>query len=220
MQLPSPDAHYSHRVSFGSYVIGRLRRAKFTALATDAELATQAVKTKGRAWEDANEPVQQALAQRDSADDGLDDTAQQLRNGMAGRGVSAVKEEPYTQIFPQGIVYYTAARLEDELARYTELQQRITQHLPASDPLQKPALDALAQGMGDFQNASTALTQARVQEAMAKTALDAAEDAWDRLMEKMYGELVIQVGRKAAERFFPKLRGKAKAKADDDAGGG
>lgn len=212
MQLPPENAHYSQRVDFGTYVVRRLKRAKFTALATDAELATSVVKSKGRLWEDAKGPVQDALADRDAADDNLDDHAKNLRNSLAGRSVPAITEAPYKNIFPQGIGYYTAARLEDQMSRYTEFGQRVGAHLPDNDALKQPALSANSQGLSDFGAASTALTQARVQETMAKTELDATEESWNRLMEKIYGLLLSELGRKAAERFFPRVKGKAKSK--------
>lgn len=220
MQLPAEGAHYSQVVSYGTYVVRRLRRAKYTALATDAELATHDVKNKGRAWDDTGEPVQNAQADRDGADDDLDDCAQHLRNGLAGRGVKSVKEAPYIDIFHAGIGYYTAARVDEEIPRYTELKQRVTNHLPAADPLRQPALDSVSQGMSDYAQAAGLLTQARVQAAMAKTTLDASREDWERLMEKIYGLLVSELGRKQAERFFPKLRGKAKDVAESGGGEG
>lgn len=217
MQLPFPSAHYSQRVAFGTYVTRRLRKAKLNAMAVDAEITTQAVKTKGRLHEDANLPIQAALADRDGADIDLDGAAQTLRAGLAGRSVNAINEAPYTHIFPLGISYYTAARLDEQVPRYTELQQRITQHLPASDPLQKPALDDIAVGLSDYNIATSALSQARIQEAMAQSALDAAEEDWERLMEKIYGILVSELGRKAAEQFFPRAKSRAKSKKNTPA---
>lgn len=175
MQLPPENAHHSRRVDVGTYVVRRLRRAQFTALATDAELATSAVKSKGRLWEDARGPVQDALADRDASDDHLDDNAKNLRSSLAGRSVPAVTEAAYKNIFPQGIGYYTAARLEDQVSRYTEFEQRVGAHLPV------------------------------------------AEESWNRLMEKIYGLLLSEFGRKAAERFFPRVKGKVKSKDESQA---
>ena len=217
MQLPHENAHYSQRVDFGTYVVRRLKRAQFTSLATDAALATAAVKAKGRAWEDRREPVQDALADRDAADDALEDKVKDLRANLAGRSASASKEIPYTSIFPQGIGYYTAAPVDEEIKRYTELGERANAHLPSGDAIKAPSLQANAQGIADYTGATTALTQAKIQESMAKTDLDQAEEAWNRLMEKIYGTLVAEIGKKAAERFFPRPKGKSKGRDSDAA---
>ncbi len=216
MQLPAASLHYSQVVSFGNYVVRRLRRAKFSSLANDAELATQAVKSMGRAWEDAAEPIQYALADRDAVDDDLDDGAKHLRNGLAGRSLQAISQPPYSLIFHSGVAYFTAARVDDEIPRYTELQQLVTSHLPLADALRQPALDTLNQGINDYALASGALTQARIQESMAKVALDSAREGWERLMEKIYGALVSELGRKQAERFFPRQKSKAKTAPQEE----
>jgi len=65
-----------------------------------------------------------------------------------------------------------------------------------------------------FTTASTALTTARMEETLAKTRLDAAEEAWERLVTKVYGVLFSELGRKPAEQFFTKIRNGSKK--DDD----
>lgn len=215
MQLPHDNAHYSVRVEFGTYVVRRLKRAQFTALATDIALASAELKAKGRAWEDSAESLQNAMADRDGADDDLDDNAQHARANLGGRSVSAVKEAPYTLIFPQGIGYYTAARLEDEVGRYTEFGARVSAHLPDGDSIKAPTLQANTQGIADFQAGTAALQQAALQRSMLRTELLQAVEAWNRLMEKIYGLLVAELGKKAAERFFPKSRNKSKGKEDE-----
>ena len=215
MQLPHDNAHYSIRVEFGTYVVRRLKRAQFTTLAADAALATSDLKTKGRAWEDSAEPIQNAMADRDGADDDLDDNAQHARANLGGRSVSAAKEAPYTLIFPQGIGYYTAARLEDEVGRYTEFGARVSAHLPDGDSIKTPTLQANTQGIADFQAGTATLQQAALQRSMLRTGLLQAVEAWNKLMEKIYGLLVAELGKKAAERFFPKSRSQSKDKEDE-----
>jgi hypothetical protein len=57
--------------------------------------------------------------------------------------------------------------------------------------------------------------------AVASTQLDAAEDDLDRLLEKVYGTLIVDMGKASAEAFFPKLRGASRRRSGPagDAGG-
>lgn len=205
MQLPTTTASYQTRTRFGRYVARRLRRAKYNQLAEDALTVTSAVREMGRAWDDADDAIQDALADRDAADDHLDSAGQEARNGLAGRGVEAAREAPYTDIFPNGISYYLAAPLDQEVKRYTELKQRLVEHLPASDEVRKKTVKAIDVGLADFEKASKELDAARTAESLASTRLAKAVDAWTKQMEKTYGALVAEVGRAAAERFFPRV---------------
>jgi hypothetical protein len=209
MHLPPLNAHFSAYVHTGNYVARRLRRAKLTLLADDATLVTSAVLAAGRAREDADAPIQDALADRDAADDLLDDTAQDARAALAGRSASASKEEPYTLIFHSGSAYYTAAPLDEEVTRYGELADRLAKYLPAKDPVLVAAVPALGAGLDGFGTATAALGKARTAEAMKATDLAAAIDAWRTQMEKTYGALVAQLGKSKAERFFPREKSKA-----------
>ncbi len=71
MQLPGSTSHFSVCIRYGRYVARRLKRARLTSLANDATKATAAVLAAGRAAEDADGPVQDAMADRDAADDDL-----------------------------------------------------------------------------------------------------------------------------------------------------
>ena len=84
MRLPPSTSVYTTFVRYGIYVGRRLRRAGYADLAASAEKATRAVRVTGRAWEDADDAIQSALADRDAADDELDDAAQSARNALAG----------------------------------------------------------------------------------------------------------------------------------------
>jgi hypothetical protein len=206
MQTPHVNAHHSHKVRFGRYVERRARRAKRDAMADDIRAATNAVRTTGRALEDTIDPVQEAMADRDAADDDLDTTAKTARLTLASRGLDADKKEPYTLIFHQGIAYYTAARLEDEEDRYGELKSRLAEHLPANDEVRISASAAIDTGIAAFKAGISALSTARTEESLAKTRLESAEEAWEKLMTKVYGILVSELGRAAADSFFPKTR--------------
>ena len=202
MQLPYKSAAYPHRVAYSTYVERRLRRDGFDALAEQVRQARTSLLTLGRAWEDAALPIQEALADRDAADDALDNFAQQLRFELAGRALNATLVAPYTQIFPDTLKYYTSANLDEQVARYAELKTRLTTYLPAEDPLlaKVPTLDTLLSG---WTSACTSLDQARTQESMARDQLEASTQSWETLMQQVYGELVAARGKKGAEAFFP-----------------
>ncbi len=69
--------------------------------------------------------MQKAIANRNVADDNLDDIAQNARLQLASRSIEAAKDRSYIDIFPDGIGYYTAASLAQEETRYNELKTRL-----------------------------------------------------------------------------------------------
>jgi hypothetical protein len=219
MRLPTPSAHFSHRVRFGNYVARRLRRARMLPLSADVEKTTALILTTGRAVEDADKPIQDAMADRDAFDDDLDEAAQASRLKLAARSNDAVKSAPYTRIYPDGLPYYTAAPLDQEVARYGELQGRLEEHLPAGDEVRTETVAAIKAGVDGFSGAMAALTAARTAESLASTRLTAATEAWEKQIEKVYAALVNDVGRAKADRFFPRVRGKKNetAPGSDDA---
>ena len=214
MRLPDSDAAYAERVRYGRYVGRRLRRDKYTSMATDVDAANTLVLQRGREWEDAQGPVQDARADRDAADDHLDDIAKENRAKLAGRSADAARTTPYTQVFPDGIEYYTAAPLDQEVPRYGQLISRFNEFLDANDDVRKAAVPSLTAGIAAFQAAVDAVNDAVTAEALASTRLDNAEEAWNVLMTKVYGALVANVGKAAAERYFPKVRSGKKPKSD------
>lgn len=204
MQLPKENASYNHRANYGAYVARRLRRAKLMALYSAVAAATKAVKDAGRARDDAEEVIQECLADRDAVDIDLDTCAKTIRVNMAGRSVDAVKVEPYIQVFPDGIAFYTNATLDQEVSRYTELAERLQKYLPADDVCREQ-LPVIAQGIADFKHAEAAVAQARRTKSQLQTDLDTAEDKWERLMERTYGALIDKFGKgPLVESFFPK----------------
>ena len=220
MRLPQGTAHYSVRLRFGRYIARRLRRARFTSPATDLDTANAAVLVTGRAWEDTDGPVQDALADRDAADDDVDTATQDARVNLAGRSANAVQEEPYTLVFPDGVGYYTAAPLDQEVARYKELKLRLEEHLPAEDPVRTATVNVIDSALEVFQGASGALSDAKTQETLASTRLVSATDAWVRQVEKTYGFLVGELGRTRAESFFPRAGNKKGKKTGSGGGSG
>lgn len=205
MQLPQSAAAYDTRVRYGRYVSRRLRKDKRIDLSQSVYEATQNVKQAGRAWEDTVEVIQDALADRDAADDVLDAAAQEARLALASRGISANRESPYIDIFPKGLEYYTAAPLDEEVKRYNELIERLKAHLPEDDPVRQSTIPKVEAGIVAFKEAEKAVEEARTAQSLAATRLARAEDAWNFLMEKIYGLLTSEMGRKRANRFFPKI---------------
>jgi flagellin-specific chaperone FliS len=205
MQVPAEGAAFTRRVSFGRYVLTRLKRAKLSNLAEPVEKKNAQVKSAGRAWEDADELIQDSLANRDAADDALDTTAQDLRFALAGRSRQAAKESPYLDIFYKGIEYYTAAPLDEEVNRYQELITRLEAHLPKEDASRQEVVPILQGQIKDFQEAEASVASARTQDALARTSLLSLQDAWDDLMEKTHAALVQKFDKAKAEKFFPKI---------------
>ncbi len=206
MRLPPTGSSYTVVARYGRYVTRRLRRAGRADLAESAERATIAVRDTGRAWEDADDPIQAALADRDAADDDLDDATNEFRAGLAGRSKDAEKEAPYTLIFTKGVGYFTAAPVDENVQRYDELTARVVDALPATDPARKTLVTALNKGVPALKAAEEALGAAETAEGIAGTKARSAIRAFERVMEKTYGALVSELGKAAAERFFPKTR--------------
>jgi hypothetical protein len=219
MQLPQTTAGYRTRVRFARYVLARLQRAQRDTPALKATL--EKVKAAGRKAEDLEEEVDAALAQRDASDDALDAVARTARRHLAARSATATQEAPFTSIFPSGLGYYTDATLDDNAAVYAELKARLEAHLPAGDAIRGEAVGQLDTLIPTFEAAEKAVAAARTALAVASTQLDAAEDDLDRLLEKVYGTLIVDLGKASAEAFFPKLRGASRRRSGSagDAGG-
>jgi hypothetical protein len=205
MRLPPTSAAYDQYITFGRYVTRRLRRQKLTTQAQDAEAITLKLKTIGRAWEDAAEPLQEGLADRDGEDDSLDIIAKEIRQTMASRSLDAIRKAPYIEVFPLGIEYYTTAPLDEEEKRYGELQTRLEQFLLKGDAL-LARIDEIKKGVTNFREASNEVDIRRGAQAIAKSKLDSAIDVWRDFMGKLYGVLISQFDKVGAERFFPKNR--------------
>ena len=205
MELPDKKASYRKRVRFGRHVMRKLLRDKHDALAADARAATDLVKQLGRAWEDADDDEYEAQAGVEGADIDLDGLGQEGRNALGGRGVDAIHQEPYTLIYPWGIGYYTAAPIAEQVSRYRYLALQLTTHLAEDDHVRASAAQIEA-GVVVYEAARAQLELAERARIQAAAALARAEAAFDTLMDKIYSTLRRDLGRKAAERYFPKAR--------------
>ena len=206
MRLPPDNSTPMAFVRYGLYVMRRLRRAGLAALAEEAEKTTLDVKTAGRLWEDADEPILYATADRDAAADALALAAQTFRATLAARRLGADRQEPYTLIFPRGIGFYIAAPLDQEELRYRELRLRAREHLPEGDPARHEIEKAVDRGLKNFRQAVKEQQAAEAREALAGTHTRTAIASFSRQMEKTFGLLVAERGKNEAGLFFPKIR--------------
>jgi hypothetical protein len=206
MRLPNQNAAYQHRVRFGRYVTRRLKQAELTQLASSSEATTQDVKNKGRAWEDSEEIIQDTLADRDSGDAKLDNLAQTARHSLASRSLDAIRVTPYTDVFPEGIEYYTAAPMTENPKRYGELVARLEKFLPKGDTLAEETIPKIKAAIVVFIASLKAVEDARTAQAITASSLSNAEELWERQMERVYGALIELLGKSKAEKFFPQNR--------------
>jgi hypothetical protein len=215
MRLPPENAAFERRVSYGRYVARRLRRHGSAQAADDLQQQNAELRRLGRTWEEAEDAVQDALAERDAADDALDTSAREVRLALASRGLGADKQEPYTRIFPDGITHYTAAPWGQNSARYAILVERLKAHLPEGDPVRAQYADRIATQAAAFIAAEQGLTQARARKDEAMRDLNSAEKRWGKNVERLYGGLVQELGKAQAEGFFPKARAQASSAEED-----
>lgn len=203
MQLPKPGASYRRRVRFGRHVARKLLVAGFAAQAADVKAATDRVKQAGRAWEDAEDEQYEAGAAVESADDALDTLAQEGRNALSGRGVDAINQSPYTDIYPWGIGHYTAAPQAEQASRYRFLATQLTTHLAEGDPVRAQAA-VIEAGVSTWEAARQGEALAERNTLQKSQTLALEEAALDRLLDKTYAFLRGEVGAKRAEKYFPK----------------
>lgn len=205
MQLPKDQSQYTVRTRFGRYAARRLKCARFDDLAEECSLATRSLREAGRAEEDTEDAVQDAMAARDAAGDTLASLVKDLRHALAGRSLNAAKEAPYTRVFPDGVEHYTAAPQGEVVARHRQLVYRMEQHLPAGDDLRARYPERITRAAEDYADAVTALEVARHAQREAGHRLDEAASAWNQTLVRAYGTLIARRGKAEAERFFPRV---------------
>jgi len=210
MKTPSPGSHFRHHVRSGLYTVGRLLRAHMSEQAGSIQQATQTVLQTGRALEDAEFALVDAFAARDATDDLLDTQTQLGRQQLASRGLGADKRTPYTAIFPDGIKWYIAAPLEEQVARYQIFINRCSTQLPEDDTLRLNVVPQIATLLGEWQAASSSLMTRQASTTGARDELEAGISVWQKLMHDSYNTLCIQLSKAQAEQFF--LREKAPKK--------
>jgi hypothetical protein len=205
---------FARGVSRGRYVARRLATAGLRAQAQSLLALAVALRTAGRAWEDANDPVDEAMADRDAADLALDTATQEARFALASRGMHAAKEAPYTDIFPDGIEAYTLATLDEQVPRYRDLVRRVTLHLAPDDAVRVALLPKIEAGLAAWTAACDRLDAARGELRLKRDALDKAADALDRQLQKTRAALTLELDARTASSFFPRTPAKEKTLAD------
>ncbi len=203
MRLPQSTASYTRRVRYGRYLLRKLVHGRQGDLVQGLKDATGEVLAAGRAVEELRYDEAELLAQRDAWDDALDVQAREVHLALRSRGLNAHKERPFTQIFPQGLGYYTVASLKDQVSRYKLFMTALETSLAEDDPVRVSAMGVLREGVEGWEQAAEALASHRNKMIMARTELLLAQDDWERVVERIYGLLVAEFGRDGARRFFP-----------------
>ena len=191
-----------HYVSVGRYTTRMLRASSLESQAERLKTATLAVRDQGRAWEDVSWSIQDATADRDANDVGLDEQARSAHRQLGARSNDAKKQAPFTLIFPDGLLEYTRAPVGEELSRYRQLRERLLANLSAEDTLLKSVIPALDAGLTAYEQAEKALEDARNAEQRSRDQLEALFESWEAEREKLYGEVMAQGGKELAERIF------------------
>lgn len=213
MRLPDETSAEPVYIRYGRYTTRRLQRAGHAALAADLAKVNRDLRSKYRAAQDLEEPVQDALADRDSVDDGMDGATQIARAAIAGRTTNPAADETYTAIFPMGVAWYIAAPLDEQEPRYKALIARVEKTLPANDHARKALVPVVTQGLKDFEKATGALDKATLAADLGLSGYRSARTAWRRHMDRLYSALRADHGADYAERFFPRVSARGKKTA-------
>lgn len=210
MQLPHASASFQRHVRTGRFTARRLRTASYSDIESPLKACNQTVKDRGRAWEDSEDLIQDALADRDWAEEQASLATREIRLALASRSLDATKTAPYTKIFPDGLDYYVQAKLDEIEQRYQEFVTRVTDNLSADDGVVTSLLPKVKAALSSFQLAVGALSTAITDESVARSELEDAQGEWTTLMTNTHAELIKRVGKPRAERFFQRFREKSK----------
>jgi hypothetical protein len=216
MALPESNAAPIHFVRFGFRVAGKLKRHKLTALEASVLQVSREVLAHQRAFADTSFEGIALRAVRDAIDDDMDEAVRWARLQLAGRTTQAVQEAPYTQIFPQGVGYYTVAPLSAQQTRYTELTVRLVENLPEDDPVRLRTAADIERLLPEWLAARTTLSDHQATIAVARTRIDASKQEWQRILERTYGAVVIDMGKSFADNVF-KSPARPGQRPDEDA---
>lgn len=203
MRLPNERQAWSGYARYGRYVLRQLRTAKKASAEQDLRAMHEALKEAGRAWEEAEEAVQEALADRNAADFDLDVFAREARLRLAGRSLRAAKEAPFRVIFAEGLDHWTASPLDRVVERFVELGRRLELNLPEGDEVRARAGAELEGLVGAYREAHEATRGAQAEARRARLSFEERRSAWRGFMERLYGSLVAELGKAEARRFFP-----------------
>ena len=203
MRLPPRNAAYQQRVRYGYFVARALEVAELPEQAQTVLALSQALLAAGRAYEDAALGAFSAGAPRKLAERKLAQTAKNGRAQLGGRSTRASREKPYILVYPDKIVWYTAASQADQVPRYTLLSSRLRSHLPEGDPVRASAA-VIDEGIAALQAGDAVQQAAELALAEKRAALSTLEADFDEAMVKLHGALQEKFGSKeAADALFP-----------------
>ena len=214
MRLPAKTASVSVRLTFSRYTARRLRRDKLSDEEAEVRAAAQVLSTTAAVETEVEFTAMDVIADRDALDDTLDAIAKRHRRAIEGRGTNANRERPYTDIYPQGIAWYTDAPLAEQQRRYELLVRRYEEFLPEGDPVRVEA-PLLAEALEQWSATRGALDQADLHIAMARAKTEQARRAWEDTHTRLYFRLAERFGKAQAERYFPRRR----QRSDESASG-
>ena len=203
MRLPHEQQAWAGYARYGRYVLRQLRTAKKGSAEQDLRAMHEELKAAGRAWEEAEEAVQDALADRDAADFALDTFAREARMKLANRSLSAAKEAPFTLIFAEGLDHWTAAPLDRVVERFLELGKRLELNLAEGDEVRAGAAAELPGLVAGYRAAHEAAVSLQQDTRRARMEFEEKRSAWRGFVERLYGSLVAELGKAEARRFFP-----------------
>lgn len=210
MELHGQHTTIRERLDGSLYLIGRLTRAHHEDLAALMTRSRDGYLMRKRALDDAHEPIVLAIAARDSLDDALDDNAQGHAAALRGRAPNAARERPYTDVLPDGIDAVIASSIAETAKAYGELVDRVNRYLPEGDAVRNGLTREIPPLVQEFLAAKSGVEEATSKKAMLQTDFDAAEDELDRTFEKVAGALIERVGKKQANRCFPRKTRRSK----------
>lgn len=202
MYLPRKSARPEARVGHGKYASRKLRTAGYTTEAEVVSAAAQAIRDAVLAYQAADDTLNEAIADRDTVDIELDDVAGAVRLALSARGTNAMKEAPYTDIFPNGSRWVLMAPIAENGPRYRDLLARVQRFLPEDDAARVAFESSITAPLDAWTERVTAVETARREVALAGAAIDAAEDAYDRQIEKVAAALTIELGADRVRRYF------------------
>lgn len=203
MRMPARTASIVVRLGFGRYLGRRLRRARLADEELEVKRAGLALSEAAAALNEAELVVSDALADRDAADDDLDDLCKRHRQTIEGRVVNAIKLKPYTDLYPDGVAWYVKAPLNEQVSRYELLARRYEGFLPEGDPVRAEA-PRVRELIAQWSASRAEVDRAELDVAMARAKVQQATATWEETVTRLYFRLAEKLGKAGAERLFPR----------------
>ncbi|MBW2736135.1 MAG: hypothetical protein JRH20_27435 [Deltaproteobacteria bacterium] len=202
--MRTPSVKYSTEKLRGlsTYTCAKLSaKAETKDLAVLLEASEMELALADEGWRGAerNALVQQAL--RDQADEEADHGIRIILNTTRSLdGTSGGKGGPRQQrLFPKGLLGVTAVPIAAQPAAMTLFAGLLAEEEDASLTAFAATVTAAGQKLEAGVEAFAAANQAVT---IASSQVKRARAAWIRLYEKVYGELVSRIGKRAAEPYF------------------